>query len=105
MQELNAKLLARAQSVEHKHNLMMEQMTQINECLKQKTAENERLQSELNMLKNSIKVSPVFSLMPLADVTLFCNGVVVQWCQSLQGCRHVKSRSVGWKSAFHVSAS
>lgn len=60
MQELNARLLARAQSVEQKHNLMMEQMTQINECLKQKTAENERLQSELNMLKNSIKVGAIF---------------------------------------------
>ena len=56
MQEVNAKLLARAQSVEEKHNQMMQHVTQMNECLKQKTLDNERLQTELNLLKRSMKV-------------------------------------------------
>lgn len=59
MQELNAKLMARAQEVEQKHNLMLEHVGQMNECLKQKTQENERLQSELEMLKNAMKVSHI----------------------------------------------
>ena len=58
MQEVNARLMARAQSVEDKHNQMMQHVTQMNECLKQKTLENERLQTELNLLKRSMKVSP-----------------------------------------------
>lgn len=57
MQEVNSKLLARAQSVEEKHNQMMQHVTQMNECLKLKTLENERLQTELNLLKRSMKVS------------------------------------------------
>ena len=56
MQELNAKLMARAQEVEQKHNLMLEHVGQMNECLKQKTLDNERLQMELNLLKRSMKV-------------------------------------------------
>ena len=56
MQEVNAKLVARAQSVEEKHNQMMQHVTQMNECLKQKTLDNERLQTELNLLKRSMKV-------------------------------------------------
>ena len=56
MQDLNAKLLARAQEVEQKHGLMMEQFAQMNACLKQKTRENERLQSELERLKSTITV-------------------------------------------------
>lgn len=56
MQEVNAKLVARAQSVEEKHNQMMQHVTQMNECLKQKTLDNERLQMELNLLKRSMKV-------------------------------------------------
>ncbi|CAL5225892.1 g8679 [Coccomyxa viridis] len=55
MQEVNAKLVARAQSVEEKHNQMMQHVTQMNECLKQKTLDNERLQMELNLLKRSMK--------------------------------------------------
>ena len=62
MQELNAKLMARAQSVEQKHNVMVDHVTQMNECLKQKTLENERLQSELSQLKRSMQVRPVFPL-------------------------------------------
>ena len=57
MQEVNAKLMARAQSVEDKHNQMMQHVTHMNECLNQKTLENERLQTELNLLKRSLKVS------------------------------------------------
>lgn len=56
MQELNAKLLARAQSVEQKHNLMAEHVAQMSECLKQKTRENETLQAELEAFRKSIKV-------------------------------------------------
>ena len=59
MQEVNSKLLARAQSVEEKHNQMMQHVTQMNNCLKQKNLENERLQTELNLLKRSMKVSLV----------------------------------------------
>ena len=56
MQDLNAKLLARAQDVEQKHGLMMEQFAQMSACLKQKTRENECLQSELERLKSTITV-------------------------------------------------
>ena len=56
MQDLNSKLLARAQEVEQKHGLMMEQFAQMNACLKQKTRENERLQSELERLKSTMTV-------------------------------------------------
>lgn len=56
MQELNAKLLARAQSVEQKHNLMAEHVAQMSGCLKQRTCENEALQAELEALRNSMKV-------------------------------------------------
>ena len=44
-------------SVEQKHNMMADHVSQMNECLKQKTLENERLQAELNQLKRSMKVS------------------------------------------------
>ena len=63
MQDLNAKLLARAQEVEQKHGLMMEQFAQMNACLKQKTRENERLQSELDRLKSAITVRYLLSRM------------------------------------------
>ena len=56
MQDLNAKLLARAQEVEQKHGLIVEQFAQMNACLKQKSRENERLQSELERLKSTITV-------------------------------------------------
>ncbi len=56
MQELNAKLLARAQSVEQKHNLMVKHVAQMSENLKQKTRENEIFQAELEALRNTIKV-------------------------------------------------
>ena len=56
MQELNAKLLGRAQSVEQKHNLMAEHVAQMSECLKQRTCENETLQAELEALRKSMKV-------------------------------------------------
>ncbi len=56
LEEHNAKLMQRAASVETKHAGMMEQVAQINACLQAKSEENERLQAELEQLRQSLLV-------------------------------------------------
>ncbi|BDA51202.1 probable bZIP transcription factor 11 at C-terminar half [Coccomyxa sp. Obi] len=56
LEEHNAKLMQRAASVETKHAGMMEQVAQINACLQAKSEENERLQAELERLRQSLLV-------------------------------------------------
>ena len=56
LEDHNAKLVQRAASVETKHAGMMEQVAQINACLQAKSQENERLQAELEQLRESLLV-------------------------------------------------
>ncbi len=56
LEDHNAKLMQQAASVETKHAGMMEQFAQINACLQAKSQENERLQAELEQLRESLLV-------------------------------------------------
>ena len=96
MQELNAKLLARAQSVEQKHNLMAEHVAQMSECLKQKTRENETLQAELEAFRKSIKVGcpPPCVFEP----QLQCSQAVLEAPSAVQMLPYI----CGWSYPWHV---
>lgn len=59
LEEQNAALMQRALSVEGKHANMLDQVSQISHCLQAKTAENERLMSELDQMRQNLSVSPV----------------------------------------------